>query len=372
MRFNRSTPPPDYMSNRFRFRLLGLVVALGLLVIVAEMAIQPEKWYWLTGRPAEEAEKSRFTPEQEAEIAKSRSAQALSPEEMPLREGEFRIPAEGEAPKEKTPEPPAPEADIAVTAPGSRVQLNPNLLKKVADNTGSIRVQESEAYYAILGLVRDLPPEELAAASQDSLAYTALVDNPELYRGQIISVRGTLQLAYKLPAVPNSSQVGDTWEAWVLTTDSGRRPYRVVALNIPEDFPVGDVQRDGMHVTLTGYFFKSYGYPRQDGSSQVAPLLLVRDIHKASAPTGISSTSLSEYLPYLLGGLLTLGAAAGLVIWRVRKSDKQFEREQLDRLTRASEEDLEALKGLPTTSPEEFLQQLTQEETATTAPRRNG
>lgn len=87
-----------------------------------------------------------------------------------------------------------------------------------------------------------------------SVAYGELMNRPEKYRGEPISIEGVLWRLYALhdpEFIPlESEKTTSPFEAWIV--DDEGQPYRVVLMKLPTDLKPGDKSR---RCKVTGYFF---------------------------------------------------------------------------------------------------------------------
>lgn len=113
-------------------------------------------------------------------------------------------------------------------------------------------------------------------AATTEVSYLQLFRQSAAYRGQLVTVRGTTHLAYRVPALENDLGIKEYAVLWLMPADGADSPLVVYALDLPPGFPPVDRKENYFdeEVTCTGYFFKRWVYNARDGV-RTAPLLLV-------------------------------------------------------------------------------------------------
>jgi len=224
---------------------------------------------------------------------------------------------------------PAPPRDAS--------DLDPELLAPVQHKTLGILDAERDPYYRVLQQARDADPARLRAAARRNIqqrraevpqfrdasgAFPLFVDifkNPEQWHGRLVTLRGHVRRVVSYPAGENAFGLTTLYEAWLYTEDSQTNPAVVVCSSIPEGMPTGDQMTE--EASVTGYFFKIYGYRAQD-TTRIAPLILAQRLewHPVEAP----STTLFSMI---VGGIV-LAAVLAAIAW-------QWTAAQRDRARRA-------------------------------------
>ena len=348
MRFRSSGTQPPILKSKDHQRILRLVGLLILILIAMKVASKPKTWFWLF--PQEPSQKNV------AEPGKTDSPKTIDfrvrLEEQQLKPGEFLSRPEADATKKKV------DSQKRNHTPADHIEIDPSLVAMVKDNTLGVRYFEREAYYTILTKARDSSARSLEQAALNDVAYAVLMLNPDEFRGKPITVEGEATRLWKLPVTRNEFGFDDLYEAWIVTSDSGNRPYRVVCTSLPEGIPLVEKTSKPIRVKVTGYFFKREGY-QAEGGLTVAPLLLA-DSLKWDRPKAVSSRD-QAWAPYLTGSVLFIGLILGLIVWRTATNDKTFHRKHLKRISEASPESIEALKDVPTIEPEEMFRNIAEQ-----------
>lgn len=344
----REQRPAPFLNRRDQYRMLAMVAMLCLVMIAVKLAARPESWYWLV--PPAAADRRPST------------------DRVPsLEELDFRV-QDG---NRRSLPPGALRATLAETAPEDQLEmagdegaLSPEIpaqvLGGITDNTLGVRRAEAEAYHLMLARARDLPEEVMAAAARDDVAFTVLMLHSDAYRGKLITVRGDLRRLLPFPiAEENGQGIERLYEGWLLTPDSGTNPCRFLCTKLPPDAPQGE-SIDPIPVSVTGYFFKRYGYASTAGM-HVAPTLLAKTFQILPQPTAAGPVE-NDLQWYMIGfvGVICMGLVA--ICWRFFVSDRRFERSRLKQLAAArldaQPDALTALEDAEVTDPADLFRDM--------------
>ncbi len=199
--------------------------------------------------------------------------------------------------------------------------LDGMLLQTIADNT-VFRPAEKDIWFRLL---EDLAERELSELRQNStgpVGFVQLVRQPDQYRGQLVTIRGTARLAHYRYAPENFYGISGYYMVWIQPVASNS-PIVVYCLELPPEFPdVRARERQGLtpeldeDLEVTGYFFKRWAYRAQDGT-RLAPLLLAKSPSWTARPLPLTDRGALPgwgYWVLMLGGtaLFGVGCAGGL------------------------------------------------------------
>jgi hypothetical protein len=348
MRFQQTNRTP-YLNRGDQKRLLVLV----------GMIARPSSWYWLTGRPA--GEKRSDTIKEPPMQATGTGKIDFRPDmkEPTLGPQVIRV-VGGKTPADADRYKPGREAEESPDKAEHELKLAPELIEQVRDNAVGIRESERELYYYLLAKTRDVPGNELETAARPSTAFAVLMNESKDLLGEIVTVKGEMRRLTAIPVGRNEFGIETIWEGWLFNADSGLNPYCIRMTSIPDGIPHGQDLGSGVVVSVTGYFFKRYGYPAQGERLHVAPLVLTKSVHwlrqrPSSVPDDLG------IVPYVLGFAGIMGVTISILLFRFRSSDRDFEKKHLRRLTAAPDGAIEAIRDLPTFEFEESLRQLSAE-----------
>jgi hypothetical protein len=242
VRHNRARPR-NYFSRREQWRLLLLILPLGLVIIVMGRLRDPD-----TARRI-----NSFFSDEKHQVA------------------QVTIPA-GAASKSNSVEPPTKTAPTKPPAPVDGVRLE--LLESVKDET-YFRNAERDAWFNLISVLQNKSDKDLAANSIGEAGYVELSQQPQVYRGKLVTVRGTVrQVTTQTPADNDLGlksyyrlvlhpQGGDIW------------PIFIYSLELPKGFPPGE--HVAVDVSATGFFFKTLSYAWRDGVG-IAPVVLTKSV----------------------------------------------------------------------------------------------
>jgi hypothetical protein len=207
---------------------------------------------------------------------------------------------------------------------GLQTTLDKLTTAKIEDDT-VFRPAEREIWFRELARVRDADPAALRQQSVGPVAYLQLHKQPTDYRGDVVTVEGTVKLAYRVQAPENYLGITEYFVLWVHPAGGPNAPIVVYSLAVPPGFPaIKDKDQDRGTTTLhedvivTGVFFKRWAYPGKDGT-YTAPLIV------ANVPTWTSTEQAVDLARQPLGpreyaamviAALVMSLCVTAVLWR--------------------------------------------------------
>ena len=147
-----------------------------------------------------------------------------------------------------------------------------------------------------LQYLRDERVKRYNAARTDPDQFETYVDlfmNPDVWQGQLITLRGHVRHVVSFPASHPEFHGRLLHEMWLFTDDSQNNPAVVVTATLPQEFPVDADFVD--QVSVTGCVFKQYVYRAQE-SRRVAPLILTDSIQWSPTDSHILALEESGHL----------------------------------------------------------------------------
>jgi hypothetical protein len=140
----------------------------------------------------------------------------------------------------------------------------------VEDDTLLLRPAERDCWLEIEERLRSAGAAELEGQSIGQVRHTQLFHDPDDYRGQVVTVRGTVRYASR----------GQYYALWIRPEGGPTSPIVVYALELPPDFPrvksdAGELTKVHEEVEVTGIFLKRGSYLAEDGPRS-APLIVAR------------------------------------------------------------------------------------------------
>jgi hypothetical protein len=321
-----------------------MVGLIGMVVVAMDYAGRPSSYEWLFGKSGD-TDPIKSADRKNDEQIDFRPNVDSSPTGVQLTQ--TRTPKDANRYKDAQ-EQPATDHELDIAS---------DLVSQIKDNSVGIRASERDLMNYLLAKTRDVPLSALKSEARDDIAFGVLMNDSEDFLCTLMSVRGEIRRLNAISAFKNEYGIEKVYEAWLFNRDSGKRPYRILCTSIPDGIQTGMELKSGTVVTVTGYYFKRYGYPAVGNRLHVAPLIISQTLewHRTESATRPNDM---DIIPYVLGFAGFVGIAAGITLLRFRKGDKEFERKHLKRLTGASEDAILAIDNIPTLEIDEALRQM--------------
>ena len=290
--FQSGQRPRNYFDRRQQWRLLILVMLLGLVVMAAVKARHADNYRWLFALGG---------------------AGSVRPDDDP-----------GEAPVSvDTCVHPVPQADVipgTFISPGAAVHseetssryfpgVKASYLSSIRDDS-PFRPEETDTQLHFFELLGKTDPAVLRAASTGRVTFIQLFRQPNDYRGELVTIRGTIVRVHWLAVTANDYGIDGYYRAWVRPADNRHYPMVAHLLELPGRFPTG--MEVSAEVEITGFFFKRWAYQAQD-TLRSAPVVLARSVEWKEPPAAV----LEEEIGPVSIVLAIVGSAlfAVLVAW---------------------------------------------------------
>ncbi len=243
-------------------------------------------------------------------------------------------------------------------ATGDSHPLPTDLYDAVEDDT-LFRAGDREPLVAALDWLQETPQAEIAASSAGQVAYAQLYQQPEHYRGEIVTVRGLLrQVSTKnrpitsvepaavverdpsnenstdgtgVPAevTPEDDEVAqaqapedrNTWyEFFLQPDDHPSEPIIIYGLNLPQGFPEAGRMRQPAQVT--GVFYKRLVYSAASEPA-IAPMILAKEIELTGPAQEAVAEDNTIELIVISGCIALLVATIFMFVFRRMTSDRR-------------------------------------------------
>ncbi len=206
---------------------------------------------------------------------------------------------------------------------GGEIAIDREILATVKDNTLSVRREESSAFFYTLDRARQIPPATFERRAEQGVQYLNLMHEPGRYRGEPVTIVGDLWHLYEFQASENPYGLKSLYEAWILTADSGNRPYRVVCSSLGPEVTVETPLP--IRVKVTGYFFKREGYRSRGengmGGQHVAPTLLASRLNRYISPN--EPPPADGLVPVIMGIVIAIGLILATTLISFAWSDRR-------------------------------------------------
>jgi len=204
--------------------------------------------------------------------------------------------------------------------------VDEKLLETITDNS-RFRDEENPAWFNLLGVLKQADESELRRASIGRVSWLQLNEQSDEYRGELVTVRGTIRRAHRVDATPNDVGIDGYYQIWLQPDDNPKQPIVVYCLELPEAFPTGMELAERARVT--GFYFKRWLYKGQD-ELQTAPVLLVKTIawqeKSVTAEDDIPAVFNTIYFLIAAAAILSL-LAIGYILYCSRGRPRKEERE---------------------------------------------
>ncbi len=196
------------------------------------------------------------------------------------------------------------------------------LYQPIEDDT-LFRSADRVPFFTTMDWLQQTPHSEIVAASGGRVAYAQLFQQPDHYRGQLVTVTGTLRQVSTRRRSPDEGDIdqqGDDaegnatapgaaierWHEFFLQPDDHRsEPILIYALNLPEGYP--ESGRMKQPASVTGVFFKRLVYGAANEPA-LAPLLLAKQV-ELTGPAQQAATEESTIDMIVISGVIALLAA---------------------------------------------------------------
>ena len=120
---------------------------------------------------------------------------------------------------------------------GLQLLLDELALAQVPDNTMSLKPRHQETWYRLLDILSHTSHEELQTTSIGRVGVLQLAQQPQNYRGKVVTIRGTARLANWIKAPANIYGIKHWYVFWVRPIGGSPQPYTVYTLEVPKGFP---------------------------------------------------------------------------------------------------------------------------------------
>lgn len=220
-------------------------------------------------------------------------------------------------------------ADAATTVAQSKetIQFDDafrQAMDRVVDGS-AWRGDDFDAFYRVLDLCR----RDAAMPDATVVGVVPLLQQPDVFRGRVVSLAGTVARSEKMPARQNDFGIESYWQLWLRPTGGADRPIVAIVTEVPD--AVAAVGPDasaenGPAVNVVGVFIKRLAY-RSAAGADLAPVVIGR-LDRASMINAVASSTSNNIDPDTAGvptklGWVALAACligvtiAGFVSWRM-------------------------------------------------------
>jgi hypothetical protein len=272
MRRLRNRPPGILFRGAELPRLMTLFVMLGVLVLLIDLAREPQTWRWLVPHvdKVEQAAAGVAGPG-------NRGDQVMAPE--PGMAG----------PTDEDPQ----EQDAA------REEF------QAVSDKAPLRDEEMPAYWRLMAWEEHQSTKELLARARKNVTFNELYRRPETWRGKLLQFPVHVQQsAVAEDLADNPLGLESVQEVWGWNSDSQPYWYWLIVPRLPPNMPSGkDIYEEA---TFVGYFLKLLPYEDHRGKTLATPLLIGRLIWHPAPDNPLMRRDEWTWPWYLAGGLAVL------------------------------------------------------------------
>lgn len=225
----------------------------------------------------------------------------------PIAEGPLLV-----EPVDASPRAGVDQADHKQTSPaGLQVAEQVAGLSQVRDKT-YFRPAEQEAWLNLFSRLQSTEGKMPLEAPVRAVTYAQLLKQPQVYRGRMVTIRGTVLREEVQPAAKNRLGIKSYHRLWVSPLGGGQSPFVVYCLELPSTFPRGDKLRCG--AAVTGYFFKNWSFAWDEGLA-LAPTILANSFSWESPVVSAAPQPPSRRMVLVaLGGTCFFGLALAWIV----------------------------------------------------------
>ena len=196
-------------------------------------------------------------------------------------------------------------------------------LEQIQDDS-PFRRPERELWRRLLQVLHDTAEADLQKHSEGLVSYGQLFRQSGAYRGRLVTLRGQLRRAERVPMPSNPWGQQEYYQTWLQPVDQPANPIQIYCLELPEGFPLGlQIQEE---VEVTGFYFKRAAYQAQDGL-RTAPTLVAKTVRWFPRPTLAPEPAPLTGTPLmlLLAGVAGLGIITAVLLYYRGWSRGRFE-----------------------------------------------
>jgi hypothetical protein len=169
------------------------------------------------------------------------------------------------------------------------------------------RQEEIRPWFHIFALLNVTPLAILQKASVGPVLPEMLNDNPEEYRGKVVTVRGRLVRCRKVPCGPNEIGMRAYYEVWMVPKKNAKQPINICAIEVCR--PLRDEAAKGKPVEATGIFFKRRAFAKESKVVQT-PVVLAKQLRQIKGIHSEKERRFSAgqaFMIFLLAAILGVG-----------------------------------------------------------------
>ena len=215
LQFRNGPPPRNYLARREQVRLFLMVMVLMAVVWIAVEARNPQhyRWIWDWGQGD-----SGVGEDVDTRVRLNAS----------MADDTFVFPRPGKS---------LEETSQAISGPLTQADL-----ESVRDDE-PFRAGERGAWFKLFDRLQETDSGTLREHSTGTVTFIQLYRQPKEYRGELVTVAGTLRRSEQIAAPRNDLGIESYYMTWLFPRDNPTNPLVVYTLTVPDGFPEGHGDR---------------------------------------------------------------------------------------------------------------------------------
>ncbi len=273
MRRLRDRPPTTFFRGAEVPRLLTLMVMLGVLVLLIDLASDPKTWVWLA---------PDVDDQQQLDQGAASPPSAETPDDV--------------AAPDPTVAGPSDEDPLERDAAREEFQA-------ITDRT-PLAQEEMPAYWRLMAWEEHQTTDALLRRATKDVSFNDFYQRPDRWRGKLVQFRVHLRRTVKAEDLAdNPLGFQSVYEVWGWNSDSQPYSYWLVVPRLPPEMPSGASIFE--EATFVGYFLKLLRYEDHEGKMLATPLMVGRLIWHPT-PESLLQRDDEWTWPWYLAGALAV------------------------------------------------------------------
>jgi hypothetical protein len=200
----------------------------------------------------------------------------------------------------------------------------PNLKGKAPDEIRDDQTAIVKLLSQALVFANNTPLDAFARSAEENkhVTFAHLWEDPHLYRGRVIPIKGRLLRLRKhnAPLEAHEKGVPDVYMGWIAGPTRGSHPFEVLFPILPDGLQVAEEMN--REVTFYGYFLKKIMYEGADKKRHETPLLVGPTVILAEPAAAPAATPTSMKMIAAVS-MVIIAVAVGLALlgWYYRRGD---------------------------------------------------
>ena len=306
-----NAPTRNYMRQGEQRKLLALVLLLGFAVISFQHIGNPGSFAWFNyltnANPPQPPVNTRL---HEASVPSMRLGEVIVAQAKDQEPG------------------PAPLAPHQPVEPQRLAGVTDADLKPIRDDA-PFSASEHDPFFKMLDLLNTSDPVELSKIAQRDIPFSQLYNQPEVYRGEVMRLRGVLRAAHPdLNAAPNQAGIKHYHQLWVSPIDKQKSEvFAIYSLDLPNEIPRGEgaAKATPGEIEVVGVYFKRWAYRAREGEGNLhsTPLLLAKTVTwRAFPPVEAAKAPERDFTRELSMAVVGALILVGGVLWYIGQRPK--------------------------------------------------